>query len=102
MHIGVAVGIFIVSYGVQLLLCCKSENKHIKLIPFYTGLVIAFLGLLVFAELFGDMSNGGFVGNMHYLVAVIVWTAVLIIYAGLLLAKVTHIIVKALQRRNTK
>jgi len=101
MHIGIAFGAFIVPYLVQLLLCFKAKNKHIKLIPFYIGLVIAFLGLLVFAELFGDMS-GGFLGNVHYLVAIIIWIAVLIMYAGLLFAKITHIIVKAIQRRNNK
>ena len=102
MHIGVAFGAFIVPYLVQLLLCFKAKNKHIKLIPFYIGLVIAFLGLLVFGELFGDMSDGGFLGNVHYLVAVIIWIAVLIMYAGLLLARITHIIVKAIQRRNVR
>ena len=101
MHIGIAVGLFIVSYLAQLLLCFKAKNKHIKLIPFYIGLVIAFLGLLVFAELFGDMS-GGFLGNVHYLVATIIWIAVLIMYAGLLLAKATHIIVKYIQRKKAK
>lgn len=102
MHIGIAIGLFIVSYLIQLLLCFKAKNKHIKLIPFYIGLAIAFLGLLVFGELFGDMSDGGFLGNVHYLVAVIIWIAVLIIYIGLLLAKITHCIVKYAQRRNVK
>ena len=101
MHICLTVAVFIVSYLIQLLLCFKAKNKHIKLIPFYIGLVIAFLGLLVFAELFGDMS-GGFLGNVHYLVATIIWIAVLIMYAGLLLAKATHIIVKYIQRKKAK
>ena len=56
----------------------------------------------MYAELFGDMSTGSFVGNMHILSAIIIWIAVLIMYAGLLLAKVTHIITKAIQRRNDK
>jgi len=46
--------------------------------------------------------SGGFLGNVHYLVAIIIWIAVLIMYAGLLFAKITHIIVKAIQRRNNK
>lgn len=102
MHIGIAIGLFIVSYLIQLLLCFKAKNKHIKLIPFYFGLAIAFLGLLVYAELFGDMSGGGFLGNIHYLVATIIWIGVLIMYAGMLLAKITQIIVRYVQRRNDK
>ena len=101
MHVGIAVGLFIVSYLIQLLLCFKAKSTQTKLISFYIGLVIAFFGLLVFAELFGDMS-GGFLGNVHYLVAIIIWIAVLIMYAGLLFAKISHIIVKAIQRRNNK
>ena len=102
MYIGFAIGLFIVSYLIQLLLCFKAKNKHIKLIPFYIGLIIAFIGLLMYAELFGDMSTGSFVGNMHILSAIIIWIAVLIMYAGLLLAKITHIVVKAIQRRNDR
>ena len=102
MHIGIAIGLFIVPYIIQLLLCFKAKNKHIKLIPFYIGLIIAFIGLLMHAELFGDMSTGSFVGNMHILSAIIIWIAVLIIYVGLLLAKLTHFITKAIQRRNDK
>ena len=101
MHIGIPIGLFVLSYFAQLLLCFKAKNKHIKLIPFYIGLAIAFLGLLVYAELFGDMS-GGFLGNVHYLVAIIIWIAVLVIYIALFLAKITHITVKAIQRRNDK
>ena len=102
MHIGIAIGLFIVPYIIQLLLCFKAKNKHIKLILFYIGLAITFIGLLMYAELFGDMSTGSFVGNMHILSAIIIWIAVLIMYAGLFLAKVTHIITKAIQRRNDK
>ena len=102
MHIGLAIGLFIVSYLIQLLLCFKAKNKHTKLIPFYFGLAFAFLGLLMYAEIFGDMSTGSFVGNMHILSAIIIWIAVLIIYIGLLLAKITHSIVKYAQRRNDK
>ena len=102
MHIGTIFGLFIVSYLIQLLLCLKAKSTRIKLIPFYIGLAIAFLGLFMYAELFGDMSDGGFVGNMNILSAVIVWIAVLIIYIALLLANITHIIAKAVQRRNNK
>lgn len=102
MHIGIAIGLFIVSYLIQLLLCFKAKGTQTKLIPFYFGLAFAFLGLLMYAEVFGDMSTGSFVGNMHILSAIIVWIAVLIIYIGLLLAKITHSIVKYIQRRNNK
>ena len=101
MHIGIATGIFIVSYLIQLLLCFKAKSKQIKLIPFYSGLFIAYLGLLLYAGFFGYMSMG-FLGNGHILLAVIVWIIVLIIYLALLLAKITHIIVKNSKRRNVK
>ena len=102
MHIGIAIGLFIVSYLIQLLLCFKAKGTQTKLLPFYFGLAFAFLGLLMYAEVFGDISTGSFVGNMHILSAIIVWIAVLIIYIGLLLAKITHSIVKYAQRRNDK
>ena len=102
MHIGIAIGLFIVSYLIQLLLCFKAKSTQTKLIPFYFGLAFAFLGLLIYAEIFGDMSTGSFVGNMHILSAIIIWIAVLIIYIGLLLAKITHSIVKYAQRMNDK
>ena len=102
MHIGIATGLFIVSYIVQLLLCFKAKSTQTKLIPFYFGLFVAFFGLLVYAEVFGDMSTGSFIGNMHILSAIIIWIAVLIIYICLLLAKITHSIVKYIQRRNDK
>ena len=102
MHINIAVFVFIIPCFIQLLLCFKAKNKHIKLIPFYIGVVIAFIGLLMYAQLLGDMSTGSFVGNMHILSAIIKWIAVLIMYAGLLLAKITHIIAKAIQRRNDR
>ena len=101
MHIGIAFGVFIVPYIIQLLLCFKAKNKHIKLIPFYIGLVIAFLGFLLYAEFWGNMSMG-FLGNGNVLLAVIVGIAVLIMYAGLLLAKITHFITMKIQRRNDK
>ena len=102
MHIGIAIGLFIVSYLIQLLLCFKAKGTQTKLLPFYFGLAFAFLGLLMYAEVFGYMSTGSFVGNMHILSAIIIWIAVLIIYTGLLLAKITHSIVKYAKRRNDK
>ncbi len=39
---------------------------------------------------------------MHILSAIIIWIAVLIIYTALLLVKITHIIAKAIQRRNDR
>ena len=102
MHIGIAIGLFIVSYLIQLLLCFKAKSTQTKLIPFYFGLAFAFLGLLMYAEIFGDLSTGSFVGNMHILSAIIIWIAVLIIYIGLFFAKITHSIVKYTQRRKVR
>ncbi len=101
MHIGIAVGLFIVSYLIQLLLCFKAKSTQTKLIPFYFGLAFAFLGFMCYAEIFGNMSMG-MLGNGHGFIAVIIWIAVLIIYIALLLAKITHIISKAIQRRNDR
>ncbi len=44
----------------------------------------------------------GMLGNGHGFIAVIIWIAVLIICIALLLAKITHIIAKAIQRRNDR
>ena len=101
MHIGIAVGLFIISYLIQLLLCFKAKCTQIKLIPFYFGLALAFLGFMFYAEFFGNMSMG-MLGNGHSFLAMIIWIAVLIIYIGLLLAKITHSIIKFTQRRNDK
>ena len=101
MHITIAVGIFIVSYLIQLLLCFKAKNTQTKLILFYFGLVIAFLGFMFYAEFFGNMSMG-MLGNGHGFLAMLIWIAVLIIYIALLLAKITHSIIKFAQRRTDK
>lgn len=101
MHIGIAIGLFIVSYLIQLLLCFKAKGTQTKLILFYFGLAFAFLGFMFYAEIFGNMSMG-MLGNGHSFLAMIIWIAVLIIYIGLLLAKITHSIVKYFQRRNDK
>lgn len=98
MKIDVAIGLFILFYSVQLLLCFKVTARQIKLIPFYFGLAAAFLGLLVYGGLFGDMS-GAFLGNVHILVAVIIWIAVLIIYAALLLAEITYLVARSIKKR---
>lgn len=97
MKIDVAIGLFIISYLVQLLLCFKAKSRQIKLIPFYFGIAVAFLGLLVYGGLFGDMS-GGFLGNVHILAAIIIWIAVLIIYAALLLAEITYLVVRSIKK----
>lgn len=102
MHIGIAIGLFIASYLIQLLLCFKAKSTQTKLIPFYFGLVVlAFLGFMFYAEIFGNMSMG-MLGNGHGFLAMIIWIAMLIIYIGLLLAKITHIITKKIQRRKSK
>ncbi len=98
MKIDVAIGLFIISYFVQLILCFKAKSRQIKLIPFYFGLTAAFFGLLVYGELFGDMS-GGFLGNVHILVAIIIWIAVLIVYTALLFAEITYLITKSIKKR---
>jgi len=104
MYIGITIGLFIASYLIQLLLCFKAKRTQTKLIPFYFGLAFAFafVGLLMYAEILGDMSTGSFVGNMHILSAIIIWIAVLIIYMGLLLAKITYSIVKYAKRRKSR
>ena len=101
MLITVAAGLFIISYLIQILLCFKAKNRQIKLIPFYFGLVLAFLSFLLYAGFFGTMSMG-MLGNGHGFLAVIILIAVFIMYAALLLAKITHIVLRTIQRRKVK
>ena len=101
MHIGIAIGLFIVSYLIQLLLCFKAKNKHTKQISFYFGFVLVFIALLLYIGVFGDMSMD-MLGNGHGFLALIIMIAVLIMFTALFLAKITHFITRKLQRRNDK
>lgn len=101
MHIGIAGGIFVLSYIIELILCFKSKNKHIKQILFYFGFVLVFIALLLYVGVFGNMSMG-MLGNGHGFLALIIMIAVLIMFTALFLAKVTHIITMKIQRRNDK
>ena len=101
MLINIAAGLFLVSYLVQILLCFKAKNRQIKLIPFYFGLVLAFLSFLLYVGVFGKMSMG-MLGNGHGFLAIIIFIAILIMYAALFLAKITHIVIRTIQRRRAK
>ena len=101
MHIGIAIGLFIVSYLIQLLLSFKAKSTQTKLIPFYFGLAFAFLGFMFYAEIFGNMSMG-MLGNGHGFLAIIILIAILIMFTALFLAMITHSIVKFAQRRNVR
>ena len=98
MHIGIAIGLFIASYLIQLLLCFKAKNKHIKLIPLYLCVIGAIYSALLYVEFFGLYRTGSWMQLEAYIYFIIL----LIIGLALLLAKVTHIITKAIQRRNDK
>ena len=93
MHIILAGGMFVLSYLIELLLCFKAKNKHTKLIPFYIGFVLAFICLLLYMGVFGNMSMG-MLGNGHGFLALIILIGVLIMFTGLFLAQITHCIVK--------
>ncbi|MBQ8002205.1 MAG: hypothetical protein IJ297_02045 [Clostridia bacterium] len=99
MHIRLAIGIFIVFYLLQLLLFFKVKNKHVKMIPLYFCLVLSVAALLLYAGVFGCMSMG-MLGNGHVFAAVVIFIAVFIMLAGMLLAKVTHLVFKWINQKN--
>jgi len=101
MHIGIAIGLFIISYLIQLLLCFKAQKRNTKLIPFYFGFVLAFIALLLYMGVFGNISMG-MLGNGHGFLAIIILIAILIMFTALFLAMITHSIVKFAQRRNVR
>ena len=98
MYIGVAIGLFITLYLIQLLLCFKAKSKHIKLLPLYLCVLGAIYSALLYVEFFGLYRTGSWMQLEAYIYFIIL----LIIGLALLLAKITHIIVKAIQRRNNK
>ena len=98
MYIGFAIGLFIVSSLIQLLLCLKAKNKHIKMIPLYLCAVVAIYSALLYVEFFGLYRTGSWMQLEAYIYFIIL----LIIGLALLLAKITRIVVKAIQRRNDK
>ena len=98
MYIGFAIGLFIVSYLIQLLLCFKAKNKHIKLIPLYLCMIGGIYSALLYVEFFGLYRTGSWMQLEAYIYFIIL----LIIGLALLLANITHIIAKAIQRRNDR
>lgn len=98
MHIGIAFGLFIVLYLIQLLLCFKAKNRHIKLIPLYLCILGAVYSAMVYTEFFGLYDDGSWMS----LKAVIYLICLAIISLALLLAKITHIIAKCVQRRKSQ
>ncbi len=91
MYIGFAIGLFIVSYLIQLWLCLKAKNKHIKLIPLYLCVIGAIYSALLYVEFFGLYRTGSWMQLEAYIYFIIL----LIIGLALLLAKITHIIYRA-------
>ena len=98
MHIGFAIGLFIVAYLIQLLLCLKAKNKHIKLIPLYLCLLGAIYSALLYIEFFVLYRTGSWMQLEAYIYFIIL----LIIGLALLLAKITYIIAKRIQRRKSQ
>ena len=96
MHIGVAFGVFIVPYIIQLLLCFKAKNKHIKLIPFYLCMLGAMYSGMVYTEFFGLYDDGSWMS----LKAVVYFICLLIIISALFLAMITHRILTAFNTKN--
>ena len=94
MHIGIAIGLFVISYIIELLLCFKTQKKHLKWIQFYFGFALAFIALLLYMGVFGDISLG-MLGNGHGFLALIILIAILIMFTALFLAMITHIIYRA-------
>jgi len=98
MYIGLAIGLFIISYLIQLVLCLKAKNRHIKCIPIYLCVLGAIYSALLYVEFFGLYRTGSWMQLEAYIYFIIL----LIIGSGLLLAKITHIIVKTIQRKKEK
>ena len=98
MYIGFAIALFIVAYLIQILLFLKAKNKHIKLIPLYLCVIGAIYSALLYVEFLGLYRTGSWMQLEAYIYFIIL----LIIGLALLLAKITHIIAKAIQRRNAK
>lgn len=92
MHITLAAALFIVFYVIQLLLCLLVKNWYVKLIPAYVGIAGVVFALLLYMEIFGNLSMG-MLGNGHILAAIILLIAMAILFAALLLAYVTYRIV---------
>ena len=98
MYIGFAIGLFVVSYLIQLSLCFKAKSKHIKLIPFYLCLLGAIYSVLLYVEFFGLYRTGSWM----QLEAFVYFIMLLVIGLALLFAKITHIIIKAVKRRKSE
>ena len=96
MHIGIAFGVFIVSYLIQLLLCFKMKNKHIKLISFYLCMLGAMCSGMVYTEFFGLYDDGSWMS----LKAVVYFICLLIIISALFLAMITHRILTVFNAKN--
>jgi len=94
MHIGIAIGLFIVSYLIQLLLCFKAKNTQTKLIPLYLCVFGVIYSGMVYTEFFGLYDDGSWMS----LKAVIYLICLAIIILALLLAKITHIILKCCKK----
>ena len=95
MYIVFATFLFIVSYLIQLLLCFKTVNKHIRLIPLYLCVLGEIYSILLYVEFFGLYDDGSWMS----LKAVIYSICLAIIASGLFVAKITYSMAK---RRNIK
>ena len=71
MYIGFAIGLFIASYLIQLLLCLKAKNKHIKLIPLYVCVLGAIYSALLYVEFFGLYRTGSWMQLEAYIYFII-------------------------------
>ncbi|MBQ8540911.1 MAG: hypothetical protein IJ435_05495 [Clostridia bacterium] len=101
MHIRLAIGIFIVFYIIQMLLCFKVKNKHVKMIPLYFCFALAFLALMLYAGVFGAPSMG-MLGNGHVFVALVLLIAILIMLTALFLAMITYIVLGLVRKRESE
>ncbi len=98
MHIGITIGLFTISYLIQLLLCFKAKKRNTKLIPLYLCVLGTIYSVLLYVEFFGLYDDGSWMS----LKAVIYFICLAIIIMALFIAMITHSIVKFTQRRNGK
>ncbi len=93
MYIVLLAALFAAAYAIQLLLCSRAKNIHIKLLGIYLDAVLLYAALLLYLGFFGTMSMG-FIGGGEIFLALVILIAVLGMLFGELLAWGTYLIWK--------
>lgn len=84
----VGLALAMVFFAIQLLLCFKAKKPMIKRIPAYILLLLGVFILLICIGIFGE--GGGFLGNIHLIVAAILAIVGGIASIGILVAWIVY------------